>query len=112
MQVIIAAPQTGDTSRLQVTVHIQAEVLSAEAARRRANCWLLENIGNLLRAEMPELMAGDQLTWRVNVALTSPVQGRLGKVGHLFLDAATGQVLIDETSIQEILAHAAALAPA
>ena len=112
MQMVIAAPQTGDASKVQITLHIQAEVLSAEAARRHANRWLLENVGNLLRAESPELIVSERLVWRVEVALTSPAKGRVGWVGRLFLDATTGQVLADETSIQEILAHATALAPA
>src|SRR5262245_25271416 len=106
MQMVITAPQAGDAARLQITVHIQAEVLSAEVARRRANRWLLENVGNLLRAEALELVVGDQLMWRVEVVLTSPAQGRVGWVGRLFLDASTGQVVADEDSIQEILAHA------
>ena len=102
MQMVIAAPRAGDASKLQITVHIQAEVLSAEVARRHANRWLLENVGNLLRAESPELIVSDRLTWRVEVALTSPTKGRVGWVGRLFLDATTGQVLADETSIQEM----------
>ena len=56
----------------------------AEVARRHANRWLLENVGNLLRAEFPELVVSDRLTWRVEVALTSPAKGRVGWVGRLF----------------------------
>jgi hypothetical protein len=45
-QIILPVSQTDEQTRLQINVHIQAEVLSAETARRRANVWLLENIGN------------------------------------------------------------------
>ncbi len=76
---------------MHVSVHIQAEVLSAEAARRRANVWLLENVGNLLRAESPELVLDEQLIWRVDIVLTSPAQGEVGLVGRLELDATTGK---------------------
>ncbi len=109
-QLVIPVSHTGDAPRLQISVHIQAEVLSAEAARQQANAWLLENAGNLLRAESPELVLGDQLVWRVDVALTSPTQGRVGCVGQLEMDAATGDVLADEVLAQEIIARARALA--
>ena len=35
-------------ARMQVTVHIDTEVLNPEVARRKANVWLLETVGNLL----------------------------------------------------------------
>lgn len=108
-QMVIPVSQTSDAPRMQVNVHIQAEVLSAEVARRRANVWLLANAGNLLRAESPELVLGDQLTWRVDVVLTSPTQGCIGRVGRLEMNAATGKVLADEELAQEIIAHARAL---
>lgn len=49
--IVMPVSPTEKADRLQVSVHIQAEVLSAEAARREANYWLLENVGNLLRAD-------------------------------------------------------------
>ncbi len=109
-QLIIPVSQTGNVPRVQVSVHIQAEVLSAEAARRQANVWLLENVGNLLRTEPPELVLGERLIWRVNVTLTSPTQGQVSHVGQLKIDAATGDVLADEALAQEIIARARALA--
>jgi len=95
---------------VQINVHVQAEVVSPEAVRRRANVWLLENAGNLLRAEAPELVAGERLTWRVDVMLTSPTRGMIGRVGRLEIDSSTGDVLADATLAQEIIAHAQALA--
>jgi hypothetical protein len=94
---------------LQVNIHIQAEVLSAEAVQRRANVWLLENVGNLLRAESPELVLGEKLVWRLDVALTSPTRGWIGSVGRLKVDATTGEILADETLAQEFIPRAHAL---
>ncbi len=108
-QIVMPITQIDKIDRLQVNVHIQAEVLSAEIARRRANVWLLENTGNLLRAETPELVLGDRLLWRVNIALTSPARGWIGYVGRLELDATSGDVLANETLAQEILPLAEAL---
>jgi len=109
-QLVIPVRQTDDAPRLQISVHIQAEVLSAEVARRWANAWLLKNVGNLLRAESPELVLGDQLTWRVGVVLTSPTRGRVGRVGWLEIDATTGDVAADDALAQEIITRARALA--
>ena len=108
-QMVIPVSPTSDALRMQVRVYVQAEVLSAEAVRRRANVWLLENVGNLLRAESPELVLGEQLTWRVDVVLTSPTRGHIGRVGRLEIDATAGAVLADKSTIQEILTHARAL---
>lgn len=108
-QIVIPVPRTSDTPRMQVNIHIQAEILSAETARRRANVWLLENVGNLLRAESPELVLGDQLMWRFDVVLTSPSRGWVGAVGRLEVDATTGEILADETLAQEFIPRAQAL---
>lgn len=98
------------TESLQINLHVQAKVVSPEVARRQANAWLLEHVGNLLRAEAPELVAGDQLTWRVDVMLTSPTRGTVGRVGRLEIDSSTGEVLADKALAQEIIAHAQELA--
>jgi len=100
---------TEKADRLQVSVHIQAEVLSAEAARREANFWLLENVGNLLRADNLELVLSDRLVWRSDIVLTSPARGVIGAVGRLEIDAITGEVLADETLAEELTPHAHAL---
>lgn len=108
-QIIMSIPSTEKAERVQISVHIQAEVLSAEVARRRANVWLLENIGNLLRAESPELVLGERLVWRVDVTLTSPSRGRVGVIGRLEIDATTGEILADESLAEELLPRAQAL---
>lgn len=109
-QVVIPVSPVGTLPRMQLNVHLQAEILSPEAARRQANLWLLENVGNLLRAEAPELIAGEQLVWRLDVMLTSPRRGIVGQVGRLELEASTGNIVAGDASAQEILDHAQALA--
>jgi hypothetical protein len=109
-RLVIPTLKTTDTSSLQVSIHIQAEVLSAETARRAANVWLLENVGNLLLADAPELILDENLMWRVDVILTSPKRGWIGRVGRLELDAKTGDILADESVIQEIIKHASLIA--
>jgi hypothetical protein len=94
---------------VQINVHVQAKVVSPEVARRQANVWLLENVGNLLRAETPELVAGERLVWRVDIVLTSPTRGTVGRVGQLEIDSSTGDVMADAAPAQEIIAYAQAL---
>ena len=84
--IVMPVSPTEKADRLQVSVHIQAEVLSAEAARREANYWLLENVGNLLRADNPELVVGERLLWRIDIVLTSPKQEPVGVIGRIELD--------------------------
>ena len=107
--IVVPVSPTENAERLQVSVHIQAEVLSAEAARREANFWLLENVGNLLRADNLELVLGDRLVWRSDIVLTSPTRGTIGVVGRLEIDAITGEVLADETLAEELTPYAHAL---
>lgn len=100
---------------LRISVHIQADVLDAEIARRKANVWLLENAGNLLGATTPELVLGERLRWRYDIVLsepdlTSPGQGKSLRVGQIVLDAVTGEVLEADRLIEELRTYAAARA--
>ena len=94
--IVIPVSPTEMADRLQISVHILAKVISDETARREANYWLLENVGNLLRADNPELVLGEQLIWRFDIVLTPPTRGQVGLVGRLELDAITGKVLAEE----------------
>jgi hypothetical protein len=96
---------------MQVLVNIQAEVLDSEVARRKANVWLLENAGNLLGAEAPELILGDQLLWRYDVMLGTPSLeqpgiGDVHRVGQILLDAVTGDVQNAEALVEELRVYA------
>jgi hypothetical protein len=97
------------TPRMQVNIHVLAEVIAPEVARRRANVWLLEQVGNLLQAETPELLVGERLLWRTDVRLTTPHRGVVGRVGRLTLDALTGEVLVEPETIAELQEYAGAL---
>lgn len=100
--------------RVQVVVHIQAEVLDSEVARRKANVWLLENVGNLLGATTPELILGERLFWRYDVILglpnlAQPGSGALYWIGQILLDAVTGEIQNPDALAEELQMHAAAV---
>lgn len=105
---------TAGDQRVQIVVHIHAEVLEAEAARRKANGWLLDQVVNLLSATEPELVLKDRLFWRYDVILgipntAQPGSGALYRVGQIMLDAVTGEVEDGETLAEELKASAAAI---
>jgi hypothetical protein len=103
-------------ARLHIKVHIDTEVVGAEMARRAATRWLVWEVGNLLRAENPELLITDKLVWRCDVYVTWPDLSRPGygtrkRVGVIYVDAQTGEPVISDTLIEELQAQAHALAP-
>jgi len=105
--------RSGSTERMQVKVHVDAEVLEPEIARRRANVWLLETVGNLLGAENAELILSEPLCWRFDVILglpdlDRPGTGDLFRIGMIEVDATTGEVLNQEQLFQELHTSAAA----
>ena len=105
----------GSEARMQVTVHIDTEVLDPQVARRKANVWLLERVGNLLGAENAELVLGEPLRWRFDVILglpnlDHPGSGDLFRVGVIEVNAATGEVLNQLELAGELHASAAAAA--
>lgn len=91
--------KASQSTKMQVSVHIDTEVLDPEVARRKANVWLLMNVGNLLRADYPELILEDeQLLWRYDVLLTRIDYGIVGTIGRIHVQAISGDV-IEESKI-------------
>jgi len=107
-----AQPVVKSPAKLRIAVHIEAEVLDPEVARRKANVWLLMYAGHLLRADYPELIldSGQTLMWRYDVVLTSPRGGDIGKIGQIRVLASTGEVLASASLSEELLVNAQVLA--
>jgi len=108
--------QASFEQKMQVMINVQAEVLDPELARRKANVWLLENVGNLLGAQEPELVLGATLFWRFDVIcsvlnLEHPELSERRRVGQLLVDAATGEVQSPVSLIEELELNVAAIAP-
>lgn len=106
--------QVTSGQRARVIINVHAEILDAEAARRMANGWLLDNVGNLLGTTTPELILGERLLWRYEVILSlpnlaQPGSGALYRVGQILLDAVTGEVENADTLAQELQASASTI---
>jgi hypothetical protein len=82
---------------MQVTVHIQADVIAPAFALKKANVWLSMNAGHLLLAENPELVLGESLMWRFDVIRSLPSRTRPGTarrsfLGRMQMDAVSGEI--------------------
>jgi hypothetical protein len=72
-------------------------------ARRKANRWLAEYVGDMVMADQPLLTrAGERQVWRFGAYVTSLHRDPFGPVGYVDVDAETGAVLADETAAEEI----------
>jgi hypothetical protein len=71
---------------------------------------LLDQVGNLLYGERPNLVAGERLLWRVPIWLALPTTGPIGQVGTLDVDTETGEILFTQKFLDEITERGNALA--
>lgn len=109
-----ASREVASEQRVRVVINVQADVLDAEIAQRKANVWLLDHVGNLLSASTPELVIGERLMWRYDVILgipnlEQPGSGAMYKVGQIMLDAETGEIKNASEVAQELQQSAEAL---
>jgi hypothetical protein len=103
LSAIHVASAAVDDEHAEVIVHIHARVIASVRVRRKVNGWLCLEVGDRMLAGEPELMVGDQLIWRVPVHWTSPTTGVLAQsVGHVMVDAMTGELLVDLSTAQEM----------
>lgn len=102
-QIIVDGPGLTVGRRLDVTITVHATIdVDAAMARRKATGWLAGEVGNLLLGGELALIIGERTLWRVPVLLTSPKRGLVDQIGAVDVDAATGEVLSDNTLIQEL----------
>jgi len=101
------------TVRLEI-VPPRARV-TATAAQRHVNRFLLDQVSYLMGTERPVLTEAAlpraaPLVWRVPVVLTNPTDGPLGQVGTVDVDAETGELLVGEHTAEILRRHGRALA--
>lgn len=98
-------------SRVTVKIEVSTDInISAFTAKQKANYFLVMWAGDQLCAGQPELVVGPTLCWRVPVQYAPSRKGPLGIVGHLLIDAETGEVMVaDGQTSEDLLARAEAL---
>jgi hypothetical protein len=110
-QATVAGLDLPTASRVTVKIEVSTDVsISTFTARQKANRFLVTRAGDQLCASQPELVVGPTLYWRVPVQYAPSRRGTLGIVGHLQIDAETGEVMIaDGQTSEDLLARAEAL---
>jgi hypothetical protein len=87
--------------------------LDERTARRKANSWLAENVGNVVGTEKHGvlLQTGNQAVWRFEVFVAGVTYTvPMGPLGQVDVEANTGQVLTDQQIAQEMIKRAKELA--
>lgn len=80
--------------------------LDVHAARRRANRWLMDHVGDMIMADQPTFVKIDeQAIWRFGAFVTALRKRPQGPIGYVDVDASTGQVLTDDADAQEMIAR-------
>jgi hypothetical protein len=97
-----------EAAQVDITVRVSATLnVTQVAARRKVNLFVLNEIGTGLGGGVPTLVIhSDRLCWRVPVILALAPVGRLGQVGQIDVDAQSGEILVDDQQIRDIIDHA------
>lgn len=71
--------------------------MTARVARRKANGWLISEVGNMLMADHAVLLqTGHEWVWRFEVFITALTHQPWGPIGTVDVDTATGHVINPE----------------
>ena len=86
-----------------------ALTIDSSSAQRIANGYLIDHVGDLLGAGAPRQDGG---CWIMPIILSTARRGRLGEVGTISVDAATGAVRFSDEERKRVKDRARALAGA
>ena len=80
--------------------------IDERTARRKANRWLVEHVGNMLMADQPTLTQSEgKAVWRFGAYATSLSHASQGPVGYVEVDTATGLILNSGETAEKIIQH-------
>ncbi|MEZ4868809.1 MAG: hypothetical protein R3C14_46220 [Caldilineaceae bacterium] len=83
-------------------------VITARVAKRKANGWLISEVGNLLMADHGILAQTDQgWIWRYGVYMTSLTHEPWGPIGEVIVSATSGEIMDPEQTKMDLLYHRA-----
>ena len=97
-----AIEEVADFANYLFRKHVQAAV-DERTARRKANRWLVEQVGNVVMADQSVLTQSEgRLVWRFGAFVTSLSHAPRGPIGHVDVDATTGEVLADKRTVEDM----------
>jgi hypothetical protein len=85
-------------------------VYDAAYAREVAEEYLIDSVGDLLEAGIPQLASDG--SWAVPILLSNARHGTLGEIGTMRVDGETGEVVFTEEDCARVKARARELADA
>lgn len=108
MTVMLETIVPPDKGLLNIEIKLTADIqISPDAARQSVSVFVGNQIGDLLHGETPNLVLRENgVYWQVPVTLSSKSLGRIGQVGSIDVDVATGDLNITDQIISEIEHHA------
>jgi hypothetical protein len=98
-------------STLDINIRVTQPLnITPFSARQKVTQYVMHELSTQLGGDAPELTVSERAYWSVPVVFTLPGKGVLGRVGTLRIDAATGELLTDPQTEQEMMRHAEQLA--
>lgn len=95
MSIIIDPFTIPEKGKVELNVQRSFEIkVTAEEARRQVNRWLHDHVTMLIGAELPALVIGEQVVWRVPAVFRVPDLGRVGVVGTIDVEVNSGVMTI------------------
>jgi len=97
-----AIEEVADFTNYLFRKYVQAPV-DERVARRTANRWLVERVGNMVMADQPLLTQSEgRLIWRFGAFVTSLSHAPCGPIGHVDVDATTGEIQADDRTVEKL----------
>jgi hypothetical protein len=87
---------------------VERPLLDPHLARRKANGWLVSNVGSVLAQQPQLLQVDDRLVWQFKAFLATKGYPLRGPVGLVDVDAYTGELLSGEDVAAQIITNATA----
>jgi hypothetical protein len=93
MAVLLDPYTLPEKGKVELKIERRFEIkVTAEEARRRVNRWLRDEVSMLISGDLPTLVVGEQVIWRVSTWISFPHTGRAGMVGLVDVDVSTGKI--------------------
>lgn len=110
-QAVLSGLPLTQQSQVNIKIEVAAQInVSAFVARQKANRFLIMQVGDQFCAGEPALVVDAAMYWRVPAQYAPSRLGVLGVLGHLLIDANTGEItLADDKSIEDLQQGAEAL---
>ena len=104
MDTVIPGFQLPQHAKVNIKIDVSSEInVTSFIAMQKVNRFLTLKVGNLLRADTPELILAGRLLWRVPIVYSIPSKGKLGKVGEISVDVRTGEILVEQMTPKEVI---------